>query len=48
MSETPGQIKRPSPMIGEHGEDILTELGYDKEEIESLIADNVISIEKLK
>ncbi len=48
MSETPGQIKRPSPMIGEHGEDILTELGYGKEEIESLIADNVISIEKLK
>ena len=48
MSETPGKISRPSPMIGEHGEDILSELGYSKAEIESLIAGRVISIEKLK
>lgn len=48
MSETPGQIKRPSPMIGEHGEEILTELGYSKEDIESLISKNVISVEKVK
>ncbi len=48
MSETPGQIKRPSPMIGEHGADILEEIGYDKEAIESLISKNIISIEKIK
>ena len=48
MSETPGKISRPSPMIGEHGREILAELGYKKEEIESLIADSVISIEKIK
>ncbi len=48
MSETPGQIKRPSPMIGEHGADILEEIGYDKEAIESLISENIISIEKIK
>lgn len=46
MSETPGQIKRSSPLIGEHGADILAELGYKKEEIESLIAGNIVSIEK--
>ena len=48
MSETPGKISRPSPMIGEHGREILAELGYTKEEIESLIADSVITIEKIK
>jgi crotonobetainyl-CoA:carnitine CoA-transferase CaiB-like acyl-CoA transferase len=48
MSETPGQIKRPSPMIGEHGKEILSNLGYKKEEIESLVSENIISIEKIK
>ena len=48
MSETPGQIKRPSPMIGEHGVDILEEIGYDKEAIERLVSENIISIEKIK
>ena len=48
MSETPGKINRPSPMIGEHGREILAELGYTKKEIESLIADSVITIEKIK
>ena len=48
MSETPGQIKRPSPMIGEHGADILEEIGYDKDAIERLVSQNVISIEKIK
>jgi len=48
MSETPGQIRRPSPMIGEHGKEILSELGYNKEEIESFISENIISIEQIK
>jgi len=48
MSETPGQISRPSPMIGEHGVDILEEIGYDKEAIERLVSENIISIEKIK
>ena len=48
MSETPGQIKRSSPMIGEHGEEILSELGYKKAEIDDLVSNNVISIEKIK
>jgi crotonobetainyl-CoA:carnitine CoA-transferase CaiB-like acyl-CoA transferase len=48
MSETPGTITRPSPMIGEHGPEILKELGYDDAAIETLLNDKIISVEKLK
>ena len=48
MSETPGAITRPSPMIGEHGPEILKELGYDEAAIETLLSDKIISVEKLK
>jgi crotonobetainyl-CoA:carnitine CoA-transferase CaiB-like acyl-CoA transferase len=48
MSETPGEIRRPSPMIGEHGAEILEEIGYGKEAIDSLISENIISIEKIE
>ena len=48
MSETPGAITRPSPMIGEHGPEILKELGYDEVAIETLLSDKIISVEKLK
>ncbi len=47
MSETPGAITRPSPMIGEHGPEILKELGYDEAMIENLLNDKIISVEKL-
>ena len=46
MSETPGSIRRPSPMIGEHGAEILTELGYSEPDIKRMIEENVISVEK--
>ncbi|TRX50032.1 CoA transferase [Fulvivirga sp. M361] len=46
MSETPGSIRRPSPMTGEHGPEILEELGYTREEIKSFIDSNVMSVEK--
>lgn len=47
MSETPGSIKRPSPMIGEHGPEILTEMGYSEEQIQELIDKKVMSVEKV-
>jgi crotonobetainyl-CoA:carnitine CoA-transferase CaiB-like acyl-CoA transferase len=47
MSETPGKINRSSPLIGEHGNEILKEIGYDDQSIESLLNRNVISIEKV-
>jgi len=48
MSETPGAITRPSPMIGEHDPEILKELGYDEAAIETLLSEKIISVEKLK
>ncbi|MEO8110850.1 MAG: CaiB/BaiF CoA-transferase family protein [Ginsengibacter sp.] len=47
MSETPGSIRRPSPLIGEHGPEILKELGYDEPGINRLIDEKIISVEKL-
>jgi crotonobetainyl-CoA:carnitine CoA-transferase CaiB-like acyl-CoA transferase len=47
MSRTPGTIRRPPPLIGEHGREILTELGYDEATIDRLIGTKVISIEKV-
>jgi crotonobetainyl-CoA:carnitine CoA-transferase CaiB-like acyl-CoA transferase len=47
MSETPGSIRRASPLIGEHGPEILTELGYDENEIKRLIDEKIISVEKV-
>jgi crotonobetainyl-CoA:carnitine CoA-transferase CaiB-like acyl-CoA transferase len=45
MSETPGRIRRASPLIGEHGPEILKELGYDDASIKRLIDEKVISVE---
>lgn len=33
FSETPGEIKRESPDVGEHTEEILSEMGFDSEQI---------------
>ena len=35
-------LSRPSPMLGEHTEEVLTEIGYSKEEIARLRAENVV------
>ena len=45
MSETPGRIERASPLIGEHGPEILKELDYDDEDVKRLIDEKVISVE---
>jgi len=43
LSETPAAIKRHSPLLGEHNEDVLNGLlGISKEEIEKLQADEVV------
>lgn len=36
FSETPGSIERHPPLVGEHNEEILQELGYDAAEIEHM------------
>jgi crotonobetainyl-CoA:carnitine CoA-transferase CaiB-like acyl-CoA transferase len=36
LSETPGGIRHRAPMLGEHTEDVLRELGYSQQEIQAL------------
>ncbi len=36
LSETPGEIRHAAPLLGEHTEKTLTELGYSEEEIADL------------
>jgi formyl-CoA transferase len=41
MSDSPTEVKR-SPLLGEHTEEVLAELGYGKEQVAALRADKVI------
>jgi len=42
LSQTPGSIRRRPPMLGEHTDEILAELGYQKSEIAALRGKRVI------
>jgi len=42
LSVTPGIVRRPAPMLGQHTEEILTELGYTKEQITELKEKRII------
>ena len=42
FSESGGGIEQRPPLLGEHNEEILAELGYSKEEIQGLKTDEVI------
>jgi crotonobetainyl-CoA:carnitine CoA-transferase CaiB-like acyl-CoA transferase len=42
-SATPASIRRPAPLVGEHTDEILTELGVAAEEIDRLAAAGVIA-----
>jgi crotonobetainyl-CoA:carnitine CoA-transferase CaiB-like acyl-CoA transferase len=42
LSETPGTYRRPAPLLGEHTDEILVSLGYDKAEIAALRAAKVV------
>ena len=41
LSKTPGKIKTPAPLYGEHSSKILKELGYSEDEIKNLINSNI-------
>jgi len=36
LSDTPGMIRGRAPLLGEHSEAILAEIGYSKEQVASL------------
>ena len=42
MSRTPSTIASPPPMAGEHNQEVLTDLGFTADEIETLKRDGVI------
>jgi crotonobetainyl-CoA:carnitine CoA-transferase CaiB-like acyl-CoA transferase len=42
MSETPLAYERPSPRLGQHTAEVLSELGYSHSAIQQLMADRVI------
>jgi formyl-CoA transferase len=43
MTETPLRVRGCSPLLGQHNEEVLTELGYSPEEIDTLQARGVIN-----
>jgi crotonobetainyl-CoA:carnitine CoA-transferase CaiB-like acyl-CoA transferase len=42
FSESPGQIRRPPPLLGEHTEEVLAELGLGEDDIRCLREEGVI------
>ena len=48
FEETPGEILKGSPLLGEHTEQVLKELGYSDEEIRSFEEDGVVEFSSKK
>ncbi|MCI9262827.1 MAG: L-carnitine CoA-transferase, partial [Eggerthellaceae bacterium] len=44
FEQTPGQIWRPMPEHGGDTVDVLTKLGYTREQIDQLAADGVVKV----
>jgi CoA:oxalate CoA-transferase len=44
LKKTPGQPQHPAPLLGQHSEEILLQLGYTNEEIAMLEAEGVVKV----
>ena len=44
FENTPSEIQRPAPKLGEHGKEIVLSLGYDNEYLEKLISEQKIVV----
>ncbi len=42
LSATPVSYRRPAPLLGEHNDEIIRELGYSKEQVDKLRHDRII------
>ena len=42
MSKSPASIRRPAPRLGQHGGEILGELGYDDDQIAAMRATGAV------
>lgn len=45
MSETPGRVRLPAPLVGQHGRDILEEAGFSAEAIRKFEEEQVLYVE---
>ena len=43
LSDTPGKVRSLPPLLGEHTEEILTGLGYNKQRINELRQEGIIN-----
>ena len=43
LSETPGQFQRPAPALGQHTNEVLTDLGCSPDDIDRLRGDGVVA-----
>ncbi|MCH8902233.1 MAG: CoA transferase, partial [Chloroflexi bacterium] len=44
MNDSPWELRRPAPLLGEHTAELLREAGYADSEIEELAAQRVVEV----
>lgn len=42
FSATPSSVRRPAPLVGQHGREVLAEVGVDEDTVDQLVRDGVL------